>query len=382
MNIQLPKLEKVTLESGTRYYVTPAGAKYPSVTTVISKRKKEQLKEWRERVGEEAAKEISKAASARGNTFHTNCEQYLNKEPVTASIGDMFDRFTPHLDCINDIVCLEQHLYSDALRVAGQVDCIAMYKGKLSVIDFKTSSKFKRKEWIWDYFMQATAYSYMYEERTGIAVSDLVILITCETGEVQVFQDKREHWIDAFKELRAEYDETVAPSPACTDTNKVSNRVTNKWTGTVVGAFGDKPHVHKGVKAEQMVNDYLHRVYDDVTWFHDCREKQLQGIDFEFKKDSWYNSYSADVKGNLRGKEFLVYPDEIKDKKNHRMIHVDTDTGKAVEYDRKSMLAYLDAAPGMIQLDKNNKRYAVLESTCLLLQRRINHFRPFRVARF
>ena len=379
MNIQLPKLEKVTLESGTRYYVTPDGTKYPSVTTVISKRKKEQLREWRERVGEEVAKEISKAATVRGNSFHNNCEQYLNKEPVTESIGVMFDRFTPHLDRISDIVCLEQHLYSNELRVAGQVDCIGTYEGKLSVIDFKTSSKFKRKEWIWDYFMQATAYSYMFEERTGIAVSDLVILITCETGEVQIFQDKRENWIDAFKELREEYDKTVEQSPSSSDNNKVSDRVTSKWTKTVIGAFGDKPNVRRGVKAEELVHDYLNRVYNKVTWFHDRRDKQLQGIDFEFKKDSWRNSYSADVKGNLKNGMFFVYPDEIKDKINHRMIHVDTETGYAVEYDRKSMLEYLENTTGLVKLDKNNNRYALLDRSCPSLKRRINHFRPFRI---
>jgi genome maintenance exonuclease 1 len=379
MNIQLPKLEKVTLESGTRYYVTPDGTKYPSVTTVISKRKKEQLKVWRERVGEEVAKEISKAATVRGNTFHNNCEQYLNKESVTESIGEMFDRFTPHLDRISDIICLEQHLYSNELRVAGQVDCIGSYEGKLSVIDFKTSSKFKRKEWIWDYFMQATAYSYMFEERTGIVVSDLIILITCETGEVQIFQDKRENWIDAFKELREEYDKTVEQSISSTDNNKVSDRVTTKWTKTVIGAFGDKPNVRKGVKAEELVLGYLNKVYSKVTWFHDRRDKQLQGIDFEFKKDSWKNSYTADVKGNMSNGMFYVYPDEIKDKSNHRMIHVDTNTGWAVEYDRKSMLDYLDDKPEYIQTDKNNNRYARLEAFSRLLQRRINHFRPFKI---
>ena len=63
MNIQLPVLQKVTLESGTRYYVTPDGTKYPSVTTVISKRKKEQLREWRERVGEDEANKISYLAT-------------------------------------------------------------------------------------------------------------------------------------------------------------------------------------------------------------------------------------------------------------------------------------------------------------------------------
>jgi hypothetical protein len=219
----------------------------------------------------------------------------------------------------------------------------------------------------------------MFEERAGIAVSDLVILITCETGEVQIFQDKRENWIDAFKELREEYDKTVEQSLSSSDNNKVSDRVTTKWTKTVIGAFGDKPNVRKGVKAEELVHGYLNKVYSKVTWFHDRRDKQLQGIDFEFKKDSWKNSYSVDVKGNLKNKKFFVYPDEIKDKSNHRMIHVDTETGDAVEYDRKSMLQYLESKPELVQLDKNNNRYALLESYSLFLQRRINHFRPFKI---
>jgi len=379
MKVQLPKLQKVTLESGTRFYVTPEGSKYPSVTTVISKRKKEQLREWRERVGEEVAKEISKAATIRGNSFHTNCEQYLNKEPVTESIGVMFDRFTPLLDRISDIICLEQHLYSDELRVAGQVDCVGRFDGTLSIIDFKTSSKFKKKEFIWDYFMQATAYSYMFEERTGIKISDLTILITCETGEVQVFQDKRENWIEGFKELREEYDKSVELLSPNSDNKKVSDRVTSKWTKDVIGAFGNKPNVRKGVKAEELVHSYLKRTYNKVTWFHDNRDKQLQGIDFEFKKDSWYNSYTADVKGNMKNKKYFVYPDEIKDKINHRMIHVDIETGQAVEYDRKSMLEYLNKNPNLIKLDKNNNRYVMLDTYSPLLFRRINHYRPFKI---
>lgn len=379
MNIQLPVLQKVTLESGTRYYVTPDGTKYPSVTTVISKRKKEQLKEWRERVGEEVAREISKAATVRGNTFHNNCEQYLKKEPITESIGDMFNRFTPLLDKISDIICLEQHLYSNELKVAGQVDCIGKYEGKPSIIDFKTSSKFKKKEFIWDYFMQATAYSYMFEERTGIAISDLTILITCETGEVQVFQDKRENWLEKFKELREEYYKEVELLSTSSNNNKVSDRVTSKWTRSVLDAFGDKPNVRKGVKAEELVHSYLKNVYSKVIWFHDRRDKQLQGIDFEFKKDSWKNSYTVDVKGNMSDDTFFVYPDEIKDKVNHRMIHVDIDTGRAVEYDRKSMLDYLNDNPEHIKTDKNNKRYAKFKSSSQTLHRHVNYFRPFRI---
>jgi hypothetical protein len=250
----------------------------------------------------------------------------------------------------------------------------------LSIIDFKTSSKLKKREYIWDYFMQASAYSYMFEERTGIAISDITVLISCETGECQVFQDKRENWIEGFKKLREQYDikKVVAEEEKVTYNKKiVSDRVTNKWTKTTIEAFGDKPNVRKGVKAEEIVYSYLKRTYNKVTWFHDKRDKQLQGIDFEFKKDSWYNSYTADVKGNMSKRIFRVYPDEIKDKVNHRMIHIDTDTGLAVEYDRKSMLAYLEHKPEYIKIDKNNKRYAEFDATYRHLRRYINHFRPF-----
>ena len=102
----------------------------------------------------------------------------------------------------------------------------------------------------------------------------------------------------------------------------MSDRITSKWTKTVFEAFGNKPNVYKGVKAEELIYNYLKRVYNKVTWFHDNREKQIKGIDFEFKKDSWKYSYTADVKGNMRYRRFFVYPDEIKHKLNHRMIHV------------------------------------------------------------
>jgi hypothetical protein len=253
----------------------------------------------------------------------------------------------------------------------------------LSIIDFKTSSKLKKREYIWDYFMQASAYSYMFEERTGIAISDITVLISCESGECQVFQDKRENWIEGFKKLRKQYDikKVVAEEEKVTYNKKiVSDRVTSKWTKSVIGAFGDKPNVRKGVKAEELVHSYLKSVYKEVTWFHDRRDKQLQGIDFEFKKDSWKYSYTADVKGNMNNYIFFVYPDEIIDKVNHRMIHVDTNTGLAVEYDRKAMLDYLENKPDLIQTDKNNNRYVMFDvRNHRSLQRRINYFRPFKI---
>jgi len=381
MNIKLPKLQKVTLESGTRFYVTPTGFNYPSVTTVLSEKKKEQLRKWREEVGEEEADRIKNAACKRGTALHTLCEKYLRRKRKYKDVaGGLYNQIVPYLDKISNIFCLEQHLYSDELRVAGQVDCIGMYEGRASVIDFKTSSKEKKIEYIWDYFMQASAYSYMFEEHTGIAISDITIIISCEGGKVQVFQDKREKWIKGFMRLRNDYYNTVELKDPGVDNKPMSGRITVKWTKTVKEAFGDNKFTQKGLTAEELVHNYLKRVYEKVVWHQEDRSKQVSGKDFEFKKSSWRNTYSADVKGNLSNGKFFVYIDEIKHKSNDRMIHVDTESGWAVEYSRGSMVNFLYENDHLLKIDKNNKRYALLDRSDPTLKNKVQYFRPFRVA--
>lgn len=207
MKLELPKLQKVTKENGTRYYVTPEGNKYPSVTTVLSDEKKKELKRWREWVGEEEANRIKQFAANRGSRFHTHCENYLTNKPVDNDMGIMFDQFKPLLNRISKINCLEQHLYSDELKVAGQVDCVGEFDNFPSIIDFKTSSKLKSREHIWDYFMQASAYSYMFLERTGIDIQMITILISCEKpeGSCQIYIDKRDNWLNKFRQMRNRY---------------------------------------------------------------------------------------------------------------------------------------------------------------------------------
>lgn len=206
MKIELPKLQRVTKDDGERYYVTPEGNRYPSVTTVLSEFKKKELAAWRARVGDKEADRRKNFAAKRGTSFHTLCENYLEgNKSVEDVVGGMFNRFKPHLDRIKNIKCMEQHLYSDELRVAGQVDCVAEYDRCISIIDFKTSSKPKQIKHIWDYFMQASAYSYMFEDRTGIPIEDITILISCETGETQEFFAHRDEWIEGFKNLRNQY---------------------------------------------------------------------------------------------------------------------------------------------------------------------------------
>ena len=204
---ELPKLKRVTSEDGTRVYETPTGKKYPSVTTVTGLLKKRAILEWRKRVGEEEANRISSTAARRGTRLHTLCEKYLLNEDVSVNMFDqeMWNNVKPHLSDINNIHALESSLYSNHLEVAGTVDCIAEYKGKLSVIDFKTSKRLKTRDDIHDYFIQCSAYAVAFEEMTGKPVSRLVVIMGVDNEQPLIFQERRDDWVSEFKKLRAEY---------------------------------------------------------------------------------------------------------------------------------------------------------------------------------
>jgi CRISPR/Cas system-associated exonuclease Cas4 (RecB family) len=203
-------LDTVYLD-GKRHYVTPEGNVYPSVTTVVGAQGKSSLDEWRKRIGEQEADKISRQAANRGNKLHKLCEDYLNNElsidgemPTTIQL---FNSIKPIIQkYINNIYEIESPLYSDHLKVAGRVDCIAEFDGKISIIDFKTSSKPKLESYILNYFMQASAYAVMFEERTGISVSRLAIIIAVENDQPQVFIKKRDDYIGKFIEYRNLYD--------------------------------------------------------------------------------------------------------------------------------------------------------------------------------
>lgn len=201
-----PSLKRVDSEGG-RSYLTPTGRAYPSVTSVVGLHKAQQIQEWRQRVGAEEANKISKRASNRGTSIHALCENYLldNEFEIPLPDVEMFSSMRPLLDRIDNIHCLETQLYSHHLEVAGTVDCIAEYEGKLHVIDFKTASKPKQRDWIHDYFMQTSAYAVMFEELTGIPVGRLLIVMGVDDHEPLVFQEKRNDWIGEFKLLRADY---------------------------------------------------------------------------------------------------------------------------------------------------------------------------------
>jgi len=192
----LQELPEPTTVNGVRYYPTPSGKKMPSITSVTSFKNREFFKKWRKKVGDAEADRITKEATTKGTIFHKYAEDYLNNVSVRpqdlyesiSPAWQMFESAQPFLDNINNIHALEAPLYSEYLGIAGRVDCIAEYNGELAIVDFKTSGKQKKEEWIEHYFVQCVAYAYMYYERTGIEVDKIVILQACGDGEVQLFE--------------------------------------------------------------------------------------------------------------------------------------------------------------------------------------------------
>jgi len=197
IEIEYPSLDRQTID-GVRYYDTPDGQKLVSITSIISHYNREIFINWRKRVGVEEANRINKQSTSRGTDMHTLVENYmLNKDlPTVQPLSEfLFKQAKPDLDRIDNIHAIEQALFSKELGVAGTVDCIAEFDGELAVIDFKTSKKPKPEKWIEHYYVQCAAYACMLYEMTGIMVKKFVIIMSCENGEVEVYEqyDKRKY---------------------------------------------------------------------------------------------------------------------------------------------------------------------------------------------
>lgn len=215
VNHNFPKLLQENVD-GSRHYVTPTGERYPSVTTVLADYGKEGILEWRKKVGEAKANEISRKATTRGTSVHKALEMYLKNEDISSlemlpNVKSLFIRMKQEIDSkVDNIHCLEDKLFSHELGLAGTVDCIAEHNGILSVIDFKTSIRLKKKENIGNYFMQAAAYRQMFHEMTGLLPKQVIILIGVDTAnfcqtllvkedELELHKQELLKYIEAYK---------------------------------------------------------------------------------------------------------------------------------------------------------------------------------------
>ena len=184
------------------------GTNYPSVTSVLGVKKKVELQQWRDRIGENVANWEMGRAARRGTATHNLIECYLKGEELqersVLPLG-LFKLMKPYVDQINNIHCLETILCSHKYKLAGQVDCIAEYNGKLSVIDFKTANKERKEEWIDNYFMQCTAYGLMYEELYNTEINDIIVIIGGEDGSIAVYKKDKKDYITKLEEVVGDF---------------------------------------------------------------------------------------------------------------------------------------------------------------------------------
>ena len=207
LTISLPELSSVTNSDGKRFYTTPNGDVYPSITTVLSVLSEDAISDWRDRIGQEEAHKISEHACNRGTDLHSVLEAYLKNETPSfpedpkSRVRIMFNRMKRVLTKVDNVVAQEIPLYSDKFKVAGRCDCIAEYNGILSIVDFKGATKAKKKNWIKSYFLQTTGYSLMFEERTGMKAEQIVIFMAGEEDfSCQVFVETRDKYIGQLEE--------------------------------------------------------------------------------------------------------------------------------------------------------------------------------------
>jgi len=193
-----------------RTYLTPTGVRYPSITSVLSIINEEAIAAWRKRVGEAEANRVGTRAAGRGTQVHAIIERYLKNEDITEylpHIRQSLENLRPILDQrVGKIYGLEVPLYSDHLGLAGRCDCVADFDGVPSIVDFKTSRWPKTKEKVPNYFAQMSGYAIMFEERTGIPITNTVIIMDVDNHEPLIFKEHRDNYTQLLQETKIEYD--------------------------------------------------------------------------------------------------------------------------------------------------------------------------------
>jgi len=200
VHYNFPKLIRESV-NGDRIYQTPDGKKYPSVTTVIADHNKIGLDRWRAKVGKKEATQITEKAATRGTSVHKALESFIKNED-TSNLNLMPFSKILYVNMKQELVrrvtevhAIETPLFSHNLRLAGTTDLVCKYDDVLSIVDYKTSLKLKKKEWVRGYYMQGVAYSQMFEEMTGKTIEQIIVLIGVDNH----------NFCQTFKLTKAEY---------------------------------------------------------------------------------------------------------------------------------------------------------------------------------
>ena len=191
--------------NGSRHYLID-NSRLPSVTSILSATKSEEDKAgiaaWKERVGHKEAERIKIEASNRGSSLHKFLESYLldklNMDLLEEDnqVKKMGEKIIENgiKNKLSEIWGVEATLYYPN-KYAGTADCIGVYEGKETIVDFKQSNKPKKKEYIEDYFLQLGAYSLAHNIIYNSKITQGVVLLCTVDNLFQDFKIEGEQLI-------------------------------------------------------------------------------------------------------------------------------------------------------------------------------------------
>jgi len=193
--------KELTRESvnGSRKYVTPDGSRLPSVTTILDatkpEEKKKALLEWRKRVGETKAREITTEAAGRGTRMHKFLENHVKtgdtglpgSNPYSIQSHTMAKTIIDKglINC-QEFWGTEVSLYFPEVY-AGTTDLVGVHNNNEAIMDHKQTNKPKKREWIDDYFLQLAAYALAHNEVWGTKIRKGVVFMCSADNQYQEF---------------------------------------------------------------------------------------------------------------------------------------------------------------------------------------------------
>jgi genome maintenance exonuclease 1 len=178
-----------------RVYQTPDGESLPSVTTILGATKDmTHLNEWKKRIGEDKARQITTEASGVGTAMHSNLERFIagvqrqpGNNPVHVQANKMADVIIEQgLSKVNEVWAMEQSLYFPGL-FSGTTDLVGVHSGEPAVMDYKQTNKPKKAEWVEDYYLQLMAYIMAHNEVYGTDIRKGVIFMCSRDFQYQEF---------------------------------------------------------------------------------------------------------------------------------------------------------------------------------------------------
>jgi genome maintenance exonuclease 1 len=213
---QLKDGDHVWEDWGRGYYFE--GNTYPGITSILSKTmpesKKKALADWRKRVGDEEAEAICNKAKSSGIRWHDFLasfakKDYINAQRILFPDPDTQDYYAQSKDFLlkfaaaTSDVLTELLVYSHEYKYAGTFDCLATAGNERVLLDWKTSMKPKKREWIDDYFLQLAAYAHALQETKKITVDRATVVIFYSFQKPDIFKlskDDLAEQFDLFKE--------------------------------------------------------------------------------------------------------------------------------------------------------------------------------------